>query len=414
LTYREVLERLLPARRFGIVLGLERMRGLLARLGDPERRLGAVVHVGGTNGKGSTAAMIAAIATAAGRRVAVYSSPHLSTLRERITAGGAMISEDDLVATAQEVWAAGGDALTFFEQVTAIALVWIAAQRPDITVLEVGLGGRLDATNVVDAEIAAVTGVALDHQAILGDTLAAIAREKAGIFKAGRRAVIGCSGEPEAVAELIAGARAAGVAQLTVCDAPAAGPVGLPGAHQLANAACALAAIDHLEALGALTAPPALRARALAEVRHPGRMERVTAPPGSPEIWLDGAHNPQGAAALAAAAADLPRPRALILAVSADKDVPALVAPLVAVFDHVVATRYQQPRSLGARDLAALLVPCPGVVAEAGTLPEALALARGAGARSVVIAGSLMLVGEARSLLLGAPTDPLVVTDPAP
>jgi dihydrofolate synthase / folylpolyglutamate synthase len=402
LIYREVLERLFAARRFGVVLGLDRMAGLLGRLGDPHRRLGTVVHVGGTNGKGSTAAMIAAIATAAGKRVAVYSSPHLSTLRERIVLGGAMIAEGELVAAAEAVWAAGGDALTFFEQITAVAMVWIAARRPDLTLLEVGLGGRLDATNVVDAEIAAVTGVALDHQAILGDTITAIAGEKAGIFKPGRRAVIGCSGEPAAVATLAAAARAAGVAQLTVVGAAAFVPVGLPGGHQRRNAACALAVVDQLEALGVLTAPPALRTRALAGVRHPGRMELV---PGAPPIWLDGAHNPQGAAALAAAVADLPRPRALILAVSADKDVAAMLAALEPAFDTIVATRYQQPRSL---DPAAFGVPLT-----AASLPDALHLVRRTAA-SICIAGSLMLVGEARTLLLGAPTDPLVVTDPAP
>jgi dihydrofolate synthase/folylpolyglutamate synthase len=402
LTYREVLERLFAARRFGVVLGLERMTGLLARLGDPQRRLGTVVHLGGTNGKGSTAAMIAAIAAAAGRRVAVYSSPHLSTLRERVVCAGAMISEEELVAAAEQVWAAGGDALTFFEQITAIGMVWIAAQRPDLTVLEVGLGGRLDATNVVDAEIAAVTGVALDHQAILGDTLGAIAGEKAGIFKPGRRAVIGCSGEPEAVPTLGAWARAAGVAHLTVVAAPAVVPVGLPGAHQRANAACALAVVDDLEALGALAAPPELRTGALARVRHPGRMELVL---GTPPIWLDGAHNPQGAAALAVAVADLPRPRALILAVSADKDVAAMLAALAPAFDTIVATRYQQPRS---RDPAAFGVPLT-----AASLSDALSTVHGT-VEAVVVAGSLMLVGEARTLLLGAPTDPLVVTDPAP
>jgi len=399
-TYREVLDRLFAARRGGIVLGLERMTPILERLGDPHRRLGAIAHVGGTNGKGSTVAMIAAIASAAGRRVGVYTSPHLGTLRERFVMAGKMITEAELVEAAEAVWAAGGDALTFFEQLTAMALWWLAAQRPELTVLEVGLGGRLDATSVVDATVAAVTGVAMDHEAILGATLAKIAAEKAGIFRRGGRAVIGASGEPEGVALLVDGARAAGVARLTVVGAHRP-EVALRGAHQQRNAACALAVIDHLEAACALDAPWHVRARGLAAVVQPGRYERVG------RVILDGAHNPQGARALAEALAAEPRPRTLILAVSADKDVAAMVAPLAAAVDTVIATRYQQERAMEPAALAAMI---PGARA-APDLTAALAMADGA---TVIIAGSLMLVGEARVLLLGAPADPFAVTDPAP
>src|SRR5262249_25626502 len=157
------------------------------------------VYIGGTNGKGSTVAMVAALVRSTGARVATYTSPHLSTLRERIMIDGVLASEDEVVAAAEQVDAAGGSELTFFEQVTAIAMLVIAARAVDVTVLEVGLGGRLDATNVVAAPIAADTGVAFDHEAILGNTLAAIAFEKAGIFKRGQRAFIGAAGEPEAV-----------------------------------------------------------------------------------------------------------------------------------------------------------------------------------------------------------------------
>ncbi len=224
--YAELLARLIPARRFGVVLGLDRMRALLDRLGAPDRRLGAVVHVGGTNGKGSTVALVAALAAAGGVRVAAYTSPHLSSLRERIVIAGAPITEAAIVVAAAEVEAAGGAALTFFEQVTAIAIVAIAAAQVDVTVLEVGLGGRLDATNVVAAPIAVVTGVALDHEGILGDTLAAIAGEKAGIFKPGQRIVIGASGEAAAVPVLMAAARAvAPAAVVTLIDEAAVAAV---------------------------------------------------------------------------------------------------------------------------------------------------------------------------------------------
>src|SRR5262249_46313891 len=158
--------------------GTARVRGMLDRLGAPDRAVGAVVHVGGTNGKGSTAAMIAAVATAAGARAGVDSSPHLTSLRERgrvidPRGGEGLVDEAAWCAAAERVWAVGGEELTFFEQVTAIGLCLLADARLDVCVLEVGLGGRLDATNAVDAPVAVVTGVAMDHQEYLGDTLRA-------------------------------------------------------------------------------------------------------------------------------------------------------------------------------------------------------------------------------------------------
>jgi dihydrofolate synthase/folylpolyglutamate synthase len=450
-TYAELLARLIPARRFGVVFGLDRMQGILERLGAAgprpglriDRRLGAIVHVGGTNGKGSTVAMIAALATAAGQRVATYTSPHLSCLRERITIAGEMIGEAEIVAAAERVRAAGGDELTFFEQITAIGMLAIAEAEVDVTVLEVGLGGRLDATNVVDPAVAVVTGVALDHEAILGGTIAAIAGEKAGIWKPGRPAIVGASGLDEAVAMLVAAARAAG-ALPRVIDAAAIAAVpaiGLPGEHQRRNAAAAIAAI---EALGL----PVIGS-ALAAVRHPGRFEIVegaAAPPGVPRVILDGAHNPHGAAALAEALRARGERPVLIVAASADKDVAAIARALAPVARAVVATRYQQDRAMEPARLAAVFGEViaaqrgkgraggegaasdeamaaraggevvagaePAVpVTDAPDLRAAIAIAAASGA-PIAIAGSLFLVGEARTLLLGAPTDPMLVTDP--
>jgi dihydrofolate synthase/folylpolyglutamate synthase len=403
MTYAELLERLVRARRFGMKLGLERMRELVdrlatARLGGPDRQLGRVVHIGGTNGKGSTVAMVAALARSAGARVATYTSPHLSTLRERVTIDGVLVSEDEIVAAAERVAAAGGDELTFFEQVTAIAMVIIAERGVDITVLEVGLGGRLDATNVVDAPIAAVTGVALDHEAILGGTLPAIAFEKAGIFKRGQRAFIGAAGEPEAVPLLAQHARDADVAELRVIDEVAQVPLSLAGAHQQRNAALALAIVD---ALG-LTADRSV----LATLTHPGRFEVAG------DLILDGAHNPHGARALAATLAERGLRPVVVLAVSADKDVRAIASALVPHATAMIATRYQQERALEPAALAAIVREL-GVAAEtAPDLAAAVARARALGT-PVLIAGSLFLVGEARSLFLGAPTDPVFVTDPS-
>jgi dihydrofolate synthase/folylpolyglutamate synthase len=411
MTYAELLARLLPARRFGVVLGLDRMRAILDRLGGPHHRLGAIVHVGGTNGKGSTVAMIAALAAAAGQRVAAYTSPHLSCLRERIALDGAMITEPALVAAAERVRDAGGDELTFFEQITAMAMLAIAEAGVDVTVLEVGLGGRLDATNIVEPAVAVVTGVALDHEAILGDTVARIAAEKAGIWKPGRPAIIGASGLAEAVPLLAEAARAAGARPRVIGDADVAAvpPVGLPGEHQRRNAAAAIAAV---QALGL----PVV-ASALAAVRHPGRFEIVespAAPAGVPRIILDGAHNPHGAAALAEALRARGEYPVLIVAVSADKDVTAIAAALAPAVRAVVATRYQQDRTMDPARLAAVFAAAPGApvaIAAAPDLAAALVVAATYQA-PIAVAGSLFLVGEARTALLGAPTDPVRVSDP--
>jgi dihydrofolate synthase/folylpolyglutamate synthase len=292
-----------------------------------------------------------------------------------------------------------------------------------VTVLEVGLGGRLDATNAVDAPVAVVTGVAMDHEAILGGTLDRIAAEKAGIFKRGQRVVIGASGEPAAVPLLDAAARAAGAAVITVIDEAAVAavpPVALVGAHQRRNAAAALAAIDQLEAIGVVRVPPAARARALADVRHPGRFEVVCdeAAAAPPAVILDGAHNPHGARALAAVLAERGLCPVLVAAVSADKDVAGMAAALAPAVRAVVATRYAQERALPPAELAARFREAAAAggradlaVEEAPDLAAALAAARRLGG-PILVAGSLFLVGEARVLLLGAPVDPVAVSDP--
>jgi len=394
MSYADVLARLVGARRFGVKLGLDRMEALLARLGNPEQRIGLVIHVGGTNGKGSVVAMIAALARAAGKRVATYTSPHLATLRERVVIDGELATEQQIVDAAEHVSAAGGDELTFFEQITAIAMLIIADAKPDVTVLEVGLGGRLDATNVVAAPIAVVTGVAMDHEAILGNTLEAIAAEKAGIFKRGQRVIIGMSGEPAAVPWLADRARAVG-ASVEMVDRPAQIALSLPGAHQLRNAAAALAAVR--------AAGLPIQEDALGHVVHPGRFERAG------DLILDGAHNPHGAAALAAALGD-ERP-VLVLAVSADKDVRAIVRVLAPAVRAIVATRYQQDRALDPEAVAAIAREFSDDVRTASDLLAAVALARTIGS-PIAIAGSLFIVGEARVAYLGAPSDPVRVSDP--
>jgi dihydrofolate synthase/folylpolyglutamate synthase len=397
-SYGELLERLVSARRFGVRLGLERMRELLdrlGRLGDP--RLGEVIHVGGTNGKGSTVAMIAALVRAAGKRVATYTSPHLSTLRERVLIDGELQSEAAWLAAAARVSAAGGDELTFFEQLTAIGMELIGNACVDVTILEVGLGGRLDATNVVDAPVALVTGVALDHEAILGTTLDAIAFEKAGIFKRDRRAIIGASGEPEGQALLAAHARAAG-AIVEIVETAYAGPIALPGAHQRRNAAAAIAAV---RAAGM----PVIEG-ALAHVVHPGRFERTG------DLILDGAHNPHGARALAATLRELGVRPVLVVAISADKDARQILEALAGDVCAIVATRYHQERAMAPDELAAIARSITAIAVEtADDVVAAITRARQLGS-PILVAGSLFVVGEARTALLGATSDPIRLSDP--
>jgi dihydrofolate synthase/folylpolyglutamate synthase len=332
-----------------------------------------------------------------------------------------------------------GDALPFFERVPASARVAIARAAVDVTVLEVGLGGRLDATTVVDAPVAAVTGVALDHQDLLGRELRAIAGEKAGIFKPGQRVIVGAAGEPEAVPWLVAAARAAGTAEIHVIDdaaIAAAPPTALAGAHQRRNAACAIAIVDALAAIGALppattraapAAPPSAGTPAadlargaptiveagLAAVVHPGRLETVAS---APRVVLDGAHNPHGARALARYLAGVrERPRLVVLAVSADKDVGGLVAAFAGVVEGVIATRYDQPRSMSAEALAARAAVHHDLVDVAPDLATAVERARRAAGPYglVAVAGSLFAIAEIRPRFAPMAIDPIRVGDPA-
>ncbi|HKE13920.1 MAG TPA: cyanophycin synthetase [Kofleriaceae bacterium] len=421
--YEVLLARLYAARRFGMHLELERVTSCLARLGRPQARFAAIAQVGGTNGKGSTAAFTESMLRAAGLRTALFTSPHLSRLSERFRVAGDELAPEALLEADRAVTgaaAAAGFDLTFFERLTAMAVWAFAEQAAEVAVLEVGLGGRLDATTAVGAGVAAVTGVALDHQEHLGSTLDAIAREKAGIFRPGQRAVVGAAGEPEAVPLLIDEARRAGVAALTVVEAGAiaavAGPLGLAGAHQRANAACALAVADHLEAALGRAVDGDARRRGLAACRLPGRMEEVGS---SPAVVIDGAHNPQAARALAAALRELPAARrVLVLAVSRDKDAGGISAALVGGAAEVVVTATGHDRAMPIEELgAAVRAAAPDLpVHRAPDAAAALALARDLAGPdgAVVAAGSLFLAGEARVALCGDRADPRPVSDPLP
>ncbi len=394
-------------------LKLERMRAALALRGHPERAYPAV-HIAGTNGKGSTAAMVEAALRAAGRRTGLYTSPHLVDFAERIRAGGRTIPHAAVIEVVAELRAALDGralALTHFEFVTLLAFEWFARIGVDAAVVEVGLGGRLDATNTVSPVATAVTSIAHDHEAWLGHELAQIAREKAGIAKPGVPLALGRL-PPEAESVIRAHAMAVGAPVVQAGrdgwleaggfrapDGTVTGDlaVGLAGAFQVRNAEVALLLCWLLrERFG--VAPAAVRA-GLSGVSWPGRLALVSE---APRVVIDGAHNPASAAVLAA---ELPwlvgeRRRVLLFAVMADKAWRAMLESLLPGVAQVVVTR------VGGRGLD------PAVVAEAvsGRVPVHLvpdprdavgdACARAGGDGAVVVAGSLFLAGIAYAELL--------------
>jgi len=395
-----------------IDLSLERLQRCLAALGHPERRLPPVIHVAGTNGKGSTCAMLRAIAEAAGQRVHVFTSPHLVQFNERIRLAGTLVTEDVLTEALERVEAANaGLPLTIFEAITAVALLLFAEIPADLLVLEVGLGGRFDATNVVDRPAAcAIASISRDHMDFLGDSLAGIAGEKAGIIKAGVPVATG-SQPPEAMAVITAEAAALG-APLSARDrdwriAPtatglvftdAAGrlelpPTALPGPHQADNAGIAIAALRAWN-------PPWLTEAAIAEglatARWPARLQRLHGAlaallPAGSELWLDGGHNAGAGQALAAhlpAWAD--RPLHLVVGMKTGKASADFLAPLLPFATTLWAVA--EPGQHLAMPVAAIIAASGGRARPGPTVAEALVQLPSPG--RVLVCGSLYLAGE--------------------
>lgn len=411
--YADLLAWLFVARRAGVDFDLSRVRNCLLRLGNPQDGFRVRVHIAGTNGKGSTATFTEAMVRSAGIRTGVFTSPHLSRFCERFAIDGEPASEAAILEAGRTLAAAmvEGEPLTFFERTTVIAILVFASAQVEACILEVGLGGRLDATNVIAAEVAAVTTIARDHESFLGDQLEQIAREKAGIFKVGQRVVISSANRDDIAALLVRVAREQGAVRVEE-SASVDWPLGMLGDHQRHNAGCALGIIDHLEALGVLRLSEDARRQALANARMAGRFEKVA---DSPTIIVDGAHNPNAAQTLVNAL-DEHYPDAkltLIIAVSAGKDSRTIVTTLAGRADQVIATRYGQERSLDASEIAEQARAVTQTVIEPD-IERAVSHARDlAGPEDViVIAGSLFLVGEARQLLVGAAADPQVVQDP--
>lgn len=381
--------------------GLQRTRALLDSLGSPDRSLRSVL-VGGTNGKGSTAAALSAILTNAGVRTGLYTSPHLVRVTERIRLGDADVSEallDDALALVAAASGPGERGPTYFEALTVAALELFRRARVEVALLEVGIGGRLDATNVVAPEVSVLTNVGADHLEILGPSLADVAHEKAGIFRTGQPALVGAEGTvPDAKALLHAEAARLGARLLEVPPSDRwSGVFPLPGAHQRQNVALAVAAARALAPLD-----DAAVAAGLARTRWRGRLERLERP-GRRTLILDGAHNADGAEALGRwlDAEGLSGRVDLLFGVLSDKDAPGIAGPLFARARHIMLTAPPSPRAVPPEALKERLG-----VAGAETAPSpAVALGQldavGTGAPPVLVAGSLYLVGEVLRLLEG-------------
>jgi len=424
MTYAEAVARVLALRggeHAGMRPGLERIEGLLAALGHPEERY-ALVQVGGTNGKGSIACLLAAILKHAGRRVGLYTSPHLCSFRERIRVDGEAIAPDAVVdgVDALGTLVARFDA-TMFEATTALALDHFARESVDLAVLEVGLGGRLDATTVGRPVASVLGSIDLDHQAYLGHTLAEIAREKAPIIRSGL--AVSAAQAPEAREVIVDRARETGVplllegrdlhatvqaqslaGQRITCAGPgwrlADLDLSLLGAFQPSNALLAVATARELG-----IDEPAIRL-GLTTARWPGRFDIVRR---DPWLVLDGAHNPAGARALARSLRELfgDQPLTLVIGISEDKDARAILAALVPLARRVVLTRASNPRAADPRALAAALPPTAASIDVAASAAEALGMAmRGATTPIICVAGSLFLVGDALAALHGEADKP--------
>ena len=395
--------------RFGMKFGLETMAALCRALGHPERAFTSII-IGGTNGKGSVTAVVETALRAAGHRAARYTSPHLERLEERFVIDGAEVASDILDASIERVRAAA-EALvadgelrappTFFECGTAVAFDLFREAGVEVAVLEVGLGGRLDATNVVSPIAAAIVSIDFDHQQQLGTTLASIAGEKAGIVKPGIPVVCGPMA-PEALAVIEAACRERGATLIRAwtderrTNQIAALPLALHGAHQRINAAVAWQLLEAVDALGVRVDEPSIRA-ALTHTRWPGRLEEFEY--RGVRVLIDAAHNPAGSRALASYLAEAePGGVTLVFGAMRDKAVDEMLAALAPIARIVWCTTAPNPRALTAAELGAA-ARARGIDAREAVDPdEALDRACAEG-RPVVVAGSIFLIGPVRGRL---------------
>ena len=393
--YREAIDWLFSTQMFGIKLGLDGSRRLLKEyLAYPDHRT-QVIHVAGTNGKGSTCAMIDSVARACGRRTGLFTSPHLIDYRERIQVSGVEIPEDACAAMLTElrvICERFEDHPTFFEITLALAMRWFRERECELIILETGMGGRLDATTAVPADVCVITSIGLDHMQWLGDTLEAIAAEKAGIFVSGKP-VISAPQEPGARFVLEKEANETR-APIIFIDGPLLGyPLSLTGEHQQWNAALAVAALHRA---GLQLNSDSVR-HGLANVTWPGRFEEIR-----PGLILDGAHNPHSADVLARTwktrFGDV-KP-ALIFSAVAAKDIAGILEILAPLAVKIFLCPVDTPRAVSAEELAISLPSGSPAFETFADFRSALTAAENHGS-PILVAGSLFLVGEARALLTG-------------
>ena len=415
--YFETLEKIFNLRGGIIDLRLDRMRQALALFNHPENQFPSL-HIAGTNGKGSTAALLHNILQQAGYRTALYTSPHLESFTERIRIGHEEIAQTEVVSLADEIWHCTAEAnvpLTFFEFITVMAFIYFARNRVDVAVIEVGLGGRLDATNVVTPLVSVITTIAKDHEAYLGPDELSIAREKGGIIKP--RIPVICGKVSEPVTEVLQE-----IARLRESPAYFLGTsfsfllknerlfdyigikqnlsglaLALRGRHQLANASLALAALELVNEH--FPVPQAALRYGLETVRWPGRLEVISE---RPLVILDGAHNPEGVRALADALIELRQGRKikLLFATMADKEWQLMLEMLAKLADEMIFTRVSMERSADPELLAKNIpVPIPSRVIQDSQTALAALLDRAQPDDILVVAGSLYLLGEVRPRL---------------
>ncbi len=422
MTYRDTLAYLSGLNKMGIRFGLDPIRSLLDRLHNPQNSYPAVL-IAGTNGKGSVAAMTASILSASGFRTGLYTSPDLIEFRERIRIDGEMISRRETAICAEQVKTKITEDVSYFEFLTAMAFLHFQRQRVDIAVLEIGMGGRLDATNVVHPLLSVITNVSLEHRAYLGNTLAEIAREKGGIIKEGGRCLTAASQKRVVeTLETLCRERGATLYRLgkeiririhrdgtfsyfgigsryrrLVCP--------LAGRHQYANAALALGAVELIGDAG-FRVDESLVVEGLGKTRWEGRLEVLRR---APMLLIDGAHNPAGAATLRRALQEgFPRRRLiLIFGVLDDKDYPAMVRRLFPLADRVILTRPHSERALPLDVLLPVARRFHRNVEQCAHPGDALrsALLRAGKEDLVCVAGSLYLVGEIKKIHRAAGSD---------
>lgn len=427
MTYQQAVEKINSLLVFGSRPGLERIREFVDRLGSPDKKL-RFVHAAGTNGKGSTCALISAALTKAGYKTGLFISPYVLEFRERFQIDGEMIPPQTLadiverISPVAEEMKNEGKVITEFEFVLAAALVWYAEEKCDIVVLETGLGGRFDATNIIDCpEASVITSISLDHTAILGDTYEKIAFEKCGIIKQGGITVAYGKQMPQAMevirntadernnrfivadaseAEIITADITGTVFSISINGQSYTLRLRLIGDHQIGNATAALHTLIALRERGFNIPDGAIR-EGFASVSFPARLELLH---NDPIILLDGAHNPDGAASLTCAVKRYlsDRKKIGIVGMLADKDVDGALSGLLPLFDVIITTEPENPRKMSATELAAIASRyCPEVFS-AASHKEAydMAVSRAKADDAVVVFGSLYLASDMRRIIL--------------